>query len=89
MISQRPRSSLAAELFHSESYEMNSVTSQRYVSVTSARFLWDPDLLESLKINDSDKPAILGAQKSEGHLEANGPRKANDPVPCLEQGDDL
>lgn len=81
VISQKPHSFPAAELFHSENYEMSSVTSQFYVSVTSARFPWHPDLLDNLNINDSDQAAIQGAQKSEGRLEARGPRKANDPAP--------
>lgn len=81
VISQKPHSFLAAELFHSENYDMNSVTSQFYVSVTSARFPWDPDLLDNLNINNSDQAATQGAQTSEGHLEVRGPRKANDPAP--------
>lgn len=38
VISQKPHSFLAAELFHSQNDEMSSVTSQFYVSVTSAIF---------------------------------------------------
>lgn len=47
----------------------------------TAHFSWDPDLLDNLNVESSVKPAVLGAQKSEGHLEANDPSKEANPVP--------
>lgn len=75
VISQKPHSFLAVELFHSESFEMNFVTSQFYVNVISARFPWDPDLLDNLNINDSDNP---GSPEKQRPLGGQWPHKAND-----------
>ena len=45
------------------------VTTQFYVTFSSdSCFSWDPDLLNHLNNNNSDRPTRQGAQKSKGHL---------------------